>query len=1033
MTTIICPNCSTQNGQHARFCIKCGLPLTASINSAPAPRSPAAQPPPPQSPPVQPSGAKPPAAPACPRCGSPLRSTARFCGSCGYDLLQVSSKPAPPAGVDGMPVMPPAVPPTPPQPVAPPPAAFTPFQPAAPPGVQSAGYPPGGFSGGGMPAGGMSLGGIPPAPQTQVLDDAPVGPKTLIIGWMGGNSQRYPLNKAVTNLGRAPDNDIVINHPAVSGHHLNLTVRPDGVLLTDLKSTNGTMVNGQRMPPGQPHMIQSADAIRIGDLTGNWVSLAIEGPPGEAIALRTLSLGKLDLTNQTNITIGRDPNSYLPLNHPAVSYRHAQITRQDGGLTIRDLGSTNGTYVNGKRISQGPLKSGDEIQIGPFKLVYDAQAMALQQSMRMGHRIDALRLGREVANKRFILTNVSMTVNPGEFVALVGGSGAGKSTLMKAMNGYEPANHGHLLLDGEPLYGKLELYRNQMGYVPQDDIIHRTLPVKVALYYAAKLRLPDLRPREIQERILDALRAVEMTEHADKPVRVLSGGQRKRVSIAAELLARPTLFFLDEPTSGLDPGLEKKMMFDLAKLADDGRTIILVTHATANIEQCDHVAFLSQGRLSYYGPPNDALTFFGVRDFSDIYLKLSQDVDPARGKEVPPELQAYYPPRDGKAGRVQAGVLWSEAYVRSTQFQQFVADRQKRLGNRAEAAEMARTAPPPRRSRDNFLRQTVILARRHFDLIRYDWKTLAILLLMVPLISMLFAGVSLKDDLTGRPGTKSQIQFDLENEVSTKIKEWEKLPSAGREKIDNYTEVNYTPVEGSQTLVTMLALALTQAGTFVAAYEIVKERAIFRRERAVNLSVIAYVLAKIVVLSLFAVVQVISALIIISMAVSFDFEGAVFPDAPMLEIFVTLYLATIASIIFGLFISALVPNTDVVLYAILVQLFVQIIMGGTLFPLDSKVASSATIAYWATDAFGSSVDIEALNQESMSCMAIDNIDSTTGVKKGYKPMCSPADTDLSLDYVHTSEHVFSRWIGLIAHAFVWFIGTLIIQARKKGE
>lgn len=884
-----------------------------------------------------------------------------------------------------------------------------------------------------MPPGGLPPGGIPPAPQTQVLDDAPVGPKTLIIGWMGGSSQRYSLTKTVVNLGRAPDNDIVINHPAVSGHHLSLTIRPEGVQLTDLKSTNGTMVNGQRLPPGQPHMIQSADAIRIGDLTGNWVSLAIEAPPDEAIALRTLSLGKLDLANQTNITIGRDPNSYLPLNHPAVSYRHAQITKQDGGLAIRDLGSTNGTYVNGKRISQGPLKSGDEIQIGPFKLVYDAQAMALQQSMRMGHRIDALRLGREVANKRFILTNVSMTVNPGEFVALVGGSGAGKSTLMKAMNGYEPANHGHLLLDGEPLYSKLELYRNQMGYVPQDDIIHRTLPVKVALYYAAKLRLPDLRPREIQERILDALRAVEMTEHADKPVRVLSGGQRKRVSIAAELLARPTLFFLDEPTSGLDPGLEKKMMFDLARLADDGRTIILVTHATANIEQCDHVAFLSQGRLAYYGPPNDALTFFGVRDFSDIYLKLSQDIDPSRGKEIPPELQPYYSPKDGKAARVQAGVLWADVYVRSTQFQQFVADRQKRLGNRAEAAEMARTAPPPRRSRDNFLRQTIILARRHFDLIRYDWKTLAILLLMVPLISVLFAGVSLKDDLTGRPGTKSQIQFDLENEVSAKIKEWEKLPSAGRPKIDDYTEVNYTPVEGSTTLVTMLALALTQAGTFVAAYEIVKERAIFRRERAVNLSVIAYVLAKIVVLSLFAVIQVISALLIISMAVSFDFEGTLFPDAPMLEIFITLYLATIASIIFGLFISALVPNTDVVLYAILVQLFVQIILGGTLFPLDSKVASSVTVAYWTTDAFGSTVDIASLNQESMSCMAIDNIDPNTGAKKGYKPMCSPADSDLSLDFVHTSEHVISRWIGLIAHSFVWFIGTLIIQARKKGE
>ena len=150
----------------------------------------------------------------------------------------------------------------------------------------------------------------------------------------------------------------------------------------------------------------------------------------------------------------------------------------------------------------------------------------------------------------------------------------------------------------------------QAGSVPHPDGLRArrttsstaSFPCSLALWYAAKLRLPDARPAEIKARIEDALKAVDMAEHADKPAR-LSGGQRKRVSIAVELLARPTLFFLDEPTSGLDPGLEKKMMYDLNRLADEGRTVVLVTHATANIEQCDHVAFLSYGRLSYYGPP----------------------------------------------------------------------------------------------------------------------------------------------------------------------------------------------------------------------------------------------------------------------------------------------------------------------------------------------------------------------------------------------------------------------------------------------
>ena len=558
--------------------------------------------------------------------------------------------------------------------------------------------------------------------------------------------------------------------------------------------------------------------------------------------MRSLSLDELDLTRQAEVLIGRDPKAHLHLNHPTVSFRHAQIIQQDRGPLIKDLGSTNGTFVNGQRITQAILKSGDQIQIGPFRLVYDAKQQSLAPSMRLGHRIDAIGLGREVAQQRraqaiMILQDVSLTVNPGEFVALVGGSGAGKSTLLKAMNGYEPANHGQLLLDGEPLYPRLDLYRTQMGYVPQDDIIHRDLPVKLALGYAARLRLPDARPEEIQTRIQDALRAVDLADHADKPVKVLSGGQRKRVSIAVELLARPTLFFLDEPTSGLDPGLEKKMMYDLNRLSDEGRTIVLVTHATANIEQCDQVAFLSQGRLTYYGPPNDALQFFGVRDFSDIYLKLSQEIDPEKGKPPPPELQTYYSPKPGASGKTLAGPLWAEHFQRSTQFQQYVAGRQKRLGGSGEGAIAAPAPRPPRRSRDSRLRQSWILARRHLDLIRLDWRTLFILMLMMPLIGLLFMSVSAKNDFTGRPGTPEQIRNSLESQVSQSIREWERKPPGERGKLDDETEITYVPVESAQTLVTMLALALTQGGTFAAAYEIVKERGIFRRERAVNLSV----------------------------------------------------------------------------------------------------------------------------------------------------------------------------------------------------
>jgi ABC transport system ATP-binding/permease protein len=894
----------------------------------------------------------------CPKCGAKLRKTARFCPSCGH---QIESQPVQK------------------------PISSQPPQPKQSP-RQS------------------------PSPATQMMG-ASGDISQIMVRWMGGITEDHILSKPVETVGRAPSNDIVINHPAVSSRHLSLQTSKDGFTVTDLNSTNGTQLNGKRIPANQAQPIQKGDVIRIGDLTGNWVSITIGGE--DAVATRALSLGKLDLSDTDKAIIGRDPNSYLPLNHPTVSFRHAMIFKQGDSLYIRDLGSTNGTFVDGSRISQVPLKSGDEIQIGPFKLTYDAQQQSLAQSMRLGHRLDAILLGREVANRKMILDNISLSVYPGEFVAFVGGSGAGKSTLMKAMNGYEPANHGQMLLDGELFYPKMDQYRNQMGYVPQDDIIHRVLPVHIALWYAAKLRLPDARPAEITSRIREALISVDMEEHAQKPVRVLSGGQRKRVSIAVELLAHPTLFFLDEPTSGLDPGLEKKMMYDLNRLADEGRTVVLVTHATANIEQCDHVAFLSYGRLAYYGPPDEALKFYDVRDFSDIYLKLSQEINPAHGKQVPKELTPYYQQRKS-SGDMVAGILWADHYQQSPEFKKYVGERQKNLRSIGRSAGIV--APPPNRTRDSFLRQMVILARRQFDLIRYDWRTLFILLLMMPLIGFLFMTVSYEDDLVGRPGTIEQIEADLKEELE------------GKEIGDS---IDYIPTTTAETLLVMISLALTQGGTFTAAYEIVKEKAIFRRERAVNLSVVAYVLSKILILGGFALLQVVSVILILAIKLDMGFEG-VFLDIGIVEMIITFYLAVLASITFGLFISAIVPTPDVVLYAILIQLFVQIILSGTLFPLESNPVSLGVVGYWAMDSIGSIVDLPKLNEEGRICTIVE-IPSMTGGEATKEVRCDSAERDLALDYEHTKDHVFGTWIGLLMHAFVWAILTIIVQARKKGE
>lgn len=972
----ICPNCGAANQPQAKFCYSCGQALK-SIQPSPPPGN-------------------------CPNCSVPLRSTARFCPSCGYNLVlhqgseRIPSQPQTEVGA---------------------------------PARQSG--------------------------ATQLLSDQDIAP-VIAIQWMGGNVQRHEFDKSALNIGRASDNDLVINHPAVSGHHLRLEKSVNQISITDLASTNGTQVNGHRIPPNSPRPLQTGDVIRIGDLTGNWVGLKLEGLAGESIRMQ--SLDSLDLSPLTNITIGRDPTSNLHLDHPTVSYNHAIITKQNGGIQIRDLQSTNGTFVNDARIHQSPLKSGDVVQIGPYKLVYNAQQQNISPALHLGHRLDAVNLTREVPKRRSgmksllkkrksirILNDISLSVQPGDFVALVGGSGAGKSTLMKAMNGFEPANLGQMLIDGEPLYSRIDLYRNQMGYVPQDDIIHRELPVRLALWYSAKLRLPDARPEEIDARIMEALRAVDMVEHADKPVRVLSGGQRKRVSIAVELLAKPTLFFLDEPTSGLDPGLEKKMMYDLNRLADEGRTVVLVTHATANIEQCSYVSFLTWGKMAYFGPPSEAKQFFGVQDFADIYLRLSEDYDIQRGKTPPPELQPYYQQHSsGNGSNIRSGDLWADHFRQSSIYKQHVANRQANIGVGKAGGSLP--AVEPKRGRDNAFRQTWILGRRFFDLIRHDMRTLIVLLLMMPFIAALFGLVSSERDIVdgllvtsgntyneqvldeGRDGNLYVMtQATIEDELVAQLE---------GEPVDS--EISHTPYQDAKILLVMIGLAMTQGGTFAAAYEIVKEQAIFKRERAVNLKVSAYVLSKIMVLALFALVQVALVVLILGLFIDLDYESLILPEGYQ-EMYITLFLAVIASICLGLFISAAVPNTDIVLYIILAQLFIQIILSGALFPLPSNPASYATPGFWAMNALGSQTDLRGLNELGTSCKVVEvppipgqTSESTTDIAcAAAQAPQSEEDFLESLEY--TEEHVLLTWGVLVAHSVIWTALTVIVLVRKKIE
>jgi ABC-type multidrug transport system ATPase subunit len=248
-----------------------------------------------------------------------------------------------------------------------------------------------------------------------------------------------------------------------------------------------------------------------------------------------------------------------------------------------------------------------------------------------GVRIDAEGLGRRLPSGDRALDGVSFSVQPGKLVAIVGGSGAGKTTLLEALAGVRPADEGTVRFDGVDVYANLDTFRAVLGYVPQDDIIHADLPLERTLRYAARLRLaPSTSRADLDAAVHGAMATLDLSARGDVRVAALSGGQRKRASIAVELLTRPHVFFLDEPTSGLDPATGAELVRVLRSLADEGATVVFTTHAVQDLRLADEIVFLAPGgRLVFDGPLDDALAYFEVAEPEEIYERVATEATPA--------------------------------------------------------------------------------------------------------------------------------------------------------------------------------------------------------------------------------------------------------------------------------------------------------------------------------------------------------------------------------------------------------------------
>lgn len=826
---------------------------------------------------------------------------------------------------------------------------------------------------------------MPVRPPVDLASDAPSGVPYLRIRFPKGETSFFPIEKDLTVVGRSPDADLKFpaGYGFVSAQHFEIYRTGDHFLITDLNSTNGTLLSNQPLQPNKPTDLHNNAIIRIGDDSfGISLGMSFYTPFEEAPADGFAVAGAAMLMKaEKSITIGRAPESDIHLDAPDVSRRHASILKREQTYILSDLGSRNGTFVNEQLVRSTELHEGDVIRIGAFLLVFqDGQVTPYQSN---GMRVDVSALSKDVDDrrgKRRILDNISLSVLPREFVAIVGGSGAGKTTLLNALVGIRPGD-GSVQLNGHDFYKEYEHYRAQLGYVPQNDILHMTLTVEKALDYTARLRLPaSVDKAERDRRITAVLETVSMNTETIRKTRIgnLSGGQRKRVSIAAELLADPKLIYLDEATSGLDPGLEKKMMHTLRRMADEGRTVMLITHATGNIVQSDHVAFISQGRLVFFGPSQDALDFFEVDEFADIYGKIER-----------------------------SGEVWRQTFEHEKPevFQDYVQARQANA-----QALPKRELPKIKFGLGDFLRQLWVLTQRSLNVLFSDPVTLGLLLLLLPLTGTLQLIIGSKEVLTGNLG----IMAD---------------PVAAAKDLME----SYIPFARTNTFVFVMGLEAVLTGLFVPSNDLVKERSIYLRERMVNLKVLPYLLSKAAIYSVFVVIQVALYLLILSFGVNFPADGLYMNGT--LELFVTLFLTMMAGITFGFIISAVSRNTEMAIYILTMMLFFQFFFAGTVFDLRGNAfepMSYLTTTRWSLTAIGVTVDMPEIVESTIVCSDVP--ENPFNANSPLVKRCDPypeATKDLLLDY--SDEMLLNSW-GVLIGMSILFLGItgILLEKTKSG-
>ncbi|MBZ4019058.1 ABC transporter ATP-binding protein/permease [Streptomyces purpurogeneiscleroticus] len=722
----------------------------------------------------------------------------------------------------------------------------------------------------------------------------------LIVEAGGGRQVLSPLR--TYHVGRDPASEVVLEDARVSWHHAVLHTTDGHWVVEDEESTNGTYTEGRRVRQSD---VGPGSVIRFGNPADGPCAVlsGVPRPPRAAgrpsavtavpypAATRTFRQPSAvrPLPSARVTRIGRAPDSDLVVEDLIVSRRHAELRAGPEGYEIVDLGSHNGTYLNGRPVTRAPVVPGDIVGIGHSSFVLVGEE--LQEFIDTGEvSLDVQALAVRVdKGRKTLLGQVSFPVGEKTLLAVVGPSGAGKSTLLNALTGLRPADEGTVLYDGRDLYRDYAELRQRIGLVPQDDILHSQLTVHRALGYAARLRFPeDTAKAERQARVAEVIHELGLDQRKNQPIHSLSGGQRKRVSVALELLTKPSLLFLDEPTSGLDPGMDRSVMHMLRGLADDGRTVIVVTHSVLSLDVCDRLLVLAPGgTIAYYGPPEDALPFFGFEEWPEAFEAFENDTD-----------------RD-----------WAGQFAASPVHRRYVAAETHQPRRAPEAPRGPVAAPKPQ----SWGAQLRTLVRRYTAALTAD-RTFLVIMVALPFVMGAMAHA-----LAGSALTRDSALNAL--------------------------------------LILCVGAVLTGAANAVR--ELVKERTIYQRERAVGLSRSAYLMSKVLVLGTITVVQA----VVLTMVALFGVElnapggkGVLLP--PLIEITLAVALLAFTAMMLGLFVSALVRKEEVTMPLLVLLAIVQVVFCGALLKLQGVMVLEQLAwlvpSRWALGAMAGTIDLHRI-------------------------------------------------------------------------